>query len=101
MDFDITSFITAETLKTFPIQVLVIVALTQLWKELPTGKLNPDPRYIALSVAIWIQVVTNFLDGAFLKVTLAILNGGLITLVSWKGAEMLRNKSSEPKGVVQ
>ena len=90
MDFDITSFITAETLRTFPIQVLVIVALTQLWKELPTGKINPDPRYIALGVAIWIQVVTNFLDGAFLKVTLAILNGGLITLVSWKGAEMLK-----------
>mgnify|MGYP001611371041 FL=1 len=90
MDFVITSFITAETLRTFPIQVLVIVALTQLWKELPTGVLNPDPRYIALGVAVWIQVVTNFLDGAFLKVTLAILNGGLITLVSWKGAEMLK-----------
>ena len=90
MDFDITSFITPETLRTFPIQVLVIVALTQLWKELPTGKINPDPRYIALGVAVWIQVVTNFLEGVFLKVTLAILNGGLITLVSWKGAEMLK-----------
>jgi len=90
MDFDITSFITPETLRTFPIQVLVIVDLTQLWKELPTGKINPDPRYIALGVAVWIQVVTNFLDGVFLKVTLAILNGGLITLVSWKGAEMLK-----------
>ena len=93
MDFDITSFITPETLRTFPIQVLVIVALTQLWKELPTGKINPDPRYIALGVAVWIQVVTNFLDGVFLKVTLAILNGGLITLVSWKGAEMFKNDS--------
>lgn len=93
MDFDITSFITIETLKTFPIQVLVIVALTQLFKELPTGKINPDPRYVALGVAIWIQVVTNFLDGMFLKVTLAILNAGLIVLVSWKGAEMLKGKS--------
>lgn len=92
MDFDITSFITPETLTTFPIQVLVIVALTQLFKELPTGKFNPDPRYVALGVAIWIQTVTNFLDGVFLKITLAILNGGLIVLVSWKGAEMFKSK---------
>ena len=97
MDLDITSFITTESLRTFPIQVLVIIALTQLFKELPTGKINPDSRYIALGVAVWIQVVTNFLDGVLLKVTLAILNGGLITLVSWKGVEMLKGISRAPE----
>lgn len=90
MDFDFASFITAETLRTFPGQVLAIVALTQLLKELPTGKFNPDLRYVALGVAVWIQVATNFLDGLSMKATLAILNGGIICLVSMKGAEMIK-----------
>ena len=90
MDFDFASFITAETLKTFPGQVLAIVALTQLLKELPTGRLNPDLRYVALGVAVWIQAVTNFLDGMFIKVTLAVLNGGIISLVAMKGVEMMK-----------
>ena len=103
MDLDtITSFITAETLRTFPVQVLIIMALTQLFKELPTGSINPDPRYVALGVAVWVQVVTSFLNGAFLKVTLAILNAGLIVLVSWKGAEMFKGRpAKEPEKIVK
>src|SRR3972149_3809875 len=92
MDFDFASFITAETLRSFPGQVLALVALTQLLKELPTGKFSPDLRYVALLLAVWIQIVTNFFDGIFLKATLTFLNGGIITLVAMKGAEMIKGK---------
>lgn len=90
MDFDFASFITTETLRTFPGQVLAIVALTQLFKELPTWKFNPNLGYVALVIAVWIQIVTNFLDGIYIKATLAVLNGGIITLVSMKGVEMMK-----------
>ena len=94
---DFTTFITAETLRSFPGQVLAIIALTQLLKDLPTYRFNPDLRYVALGIAVWIQVVTNFLDGMFLRVTLSILNGGIITLVAWKGAEMVKGSPKADK----
>lgn len=97
MEFDFASFITAESIKTFAGQVLAIVALTQLFKEIPTGRFNPDLRYIALAVAVWIQLVTTFIDGVFLKATLAFLNGGIITLVAIKGAEMMKGKDQGGK----
>lgn len=92
MEFDFAAFIGAETLRTFSGQVLVIVALTQLFKEIPTGKLAPDLRYVATLVAVWIQAVTTFLDGIFLQATLLVINAGLVSLVAMKGAEMIKGK---------
>lgn len=101
MDFDFTSFITAETLRTFAGQVLVIVALTQLFKEIPTGKFAPDLRYVAVLIAVWIQAVTMFFDGIALKATLIVINGALVTLVAMKGAEMIKGRGNEPQSKPQ
>lgn len=92
---DLTNFITVEALKTFTGQVMVLVVLTQLVKELALGYLDGHLKWVALIAGLWVQIVVNGLNGHWLSWTLIGINGAIVALVAIKGAEMLKAKKEE------
>ena len=95
MDFDFTNFITVETLKSFTGQVMVIVLVTQLVKELSRGHLSDSLKWVAVVVGVGTQFVVNVLDGPVLKGMLIAINGMIVAIVAMKGADMLKEKREE------
>lgn len=89
--FDISNFITTDGLKTFTIQVTVILLAVQLLKDIVPARLDSLLRVAAFAFAVWLQVAA-YLGGAALAYTLLAVNAAAVALVAMTTAEKLKGK---------
>jgi uncharacterized membrane protein len=92
-NFDINAFLTIESIGVFQTQVMLVIIITQLFKEI-NEFFRPYLKIIPVCVALSIQILVSYgistTEPVLIKFILSLANSCLVAFTAMKSVDILK-----------